>query len=55
MELIGPGRGVRCTGVVRVCGSQFFLAFLVENITECWVPNGLSETFPHYWAIESEL
>ena len=25
-----PGRGFKCTGDVRMCGSQFFLAFLAE-------------------------
>ena len=55
MELIGPSRGFRCIGEVKVCGSQFFFAFYVENITECWVPNGLSEIFYYYWVIGNEL
>ena len=37
------------------CTSPSFLAFLVENITKCWVPNGLREIFGHYWVIKNEL
>ena len=37
------------------CMGHSFLAFLVENITEFWVPNRLSEIFSHYWVIKNEL
>ena len=30
------------------CVGPSILAFLVENITTCWVPNRLSEIFRHY-------
>ena len=37
------------------CVGPHFLSFLVENITKCWVPNGLREIFGHYWVIKNEL
>ena len=54
MELIGPGRGSGAQ-VSSECVGPLFLAFYVENIIGCWVPNKLSEIFRHYWEIENEL
>ena len=47
---VGKRERERERGLLRLgqCVGPSILAFLVENITTCWVPNRLSEIFRHY-------